>query len=199
MLDVEDAKTFWTKSPDAICTALACTRGGLSSQEAATRLVHDGPNSDTTPRRVSVVRSIGRRLIEPLSLILIVAGAVSAGTGDTIGGSIIVVILGLSIGLDTLQERQAAKTAEALRNTVALKAEVKRDGVFKQIYVEQVVAGDVLRVRGGDIIPADALVIESTAFTAGEAALTDRRSNCRRRAYGQIDVVRRSCLDIGGG
>jgi P-type Mg2+ transporter len=55
---------------------------------------------------------------------------------------------------------------------VALKAEVKRSGTFREIFVDKVVPGDILRVRAGDIIPADALVLESTAFTAGEAALT---------------------------
>ncbi len=92
--------------------------------------------------------------------------------GDTVGGSIIVAILTLSIGLDTIQEGQALKAAEVLRRSVALKAEVKRDGAFKEIDVDKVVPGDILRVRAGDIIPADALIIEATAFTAGEAALT---------------------------
>ena len=113
-----------------------------------------------------------RRLLEPLSLILLVAGVISMLTGDEIGGSIIVLILTLSIGLDTVQEGHAVRTAEILRRSVALKAEVKRDGVFRQVDVESVVPGDLLRIRAGDIVPADALILECTAFTAGEAALT---------------------------
>lgn len=53
-----------------------------------------------------------------------------------------------------------------------MKAEVRRDGTYREIDVETVVPGDILRVRAGDIVPADALIIECTAFTAGEAALT---------------------------
>jgi Mg2+-importing ATPase len=116
--------------------------------------------------------AIARRLLEPLSLILLAAGIVSVVTGDTIGGSIIVTILAFSIGLDTIQEGHAVNAAEILRRSVALKTEVKRDGGFHSIAVEAVVPGDILRVRCGDIIPADALLLESTAFTAGEAALT---------------------------
>ncbi len=71
-----------------------------------------------------------------------------------------------------MQEGHAVRTAEILRRSVALKAEVKRDGVFRQIEVEAVVPGDVLRVRAGDIIPADALILECSALTTGEAALT---------------------------
>jgi P-type Mg2+ transporter len=115
------------------------------------------------------LRAVLRRLLEPLSLILLVAGIISILTGDTIGRSIIVLILTLSIGLDTVQEGHAVKTADILRRSVALKAEVKRDGVFRQIEVERVVPGDLLRVRAGDIIPADALVLECNGFTAGEA------------------------------
>jgi Mg2+-importing ATPase len=55
---------------------------------------------------------------------------------------------------------------------VALKAEVKRNGAFVPVEVDTVVPGDVIRVRSGDIIPADALVLEATAFTTSEAALT---------------------------
>jgi Mg2+-importing ATPase len=113
-----------------------------------------------------------RRLLEPLSLILLIAGVISILTGDAVGGSIIVLILTVSIGLDTVQEGHAVRTAEILRRSVALKAEVKRNGVFQEIEVERVVPGDVLRIRAGDIIPADALISQSNAFTAGEVALT---------------------------
>jgi P-type Mg2+ transporter len=164
--------SFWNLTPQEICAALRCGLQGLSSDEARQRLDQYGPNSDAAARADSVLRAVLRRLLEPLSLILLAAGIVSILTGDTIGGSIIVLILTLSIGLDTVQEGHAVRTAEILRRSVALKAEVKRGGVFRQIEVEAVVPGDLLRVRAGDIIPADALILECTAFTTGEAALT---------------------------
>jgi Mg2+-importing ATPase len=89
-------------------------------------------------------------------LILLSAGIVSTATGDGVGGAIIVAILVLSIGLDTFQEGRAVNAAEVLRRSVALKAEVKRDGAFVSVEVNTVVPGDVIRVRAGDIIPADA-------------------------------------------
>nr|WP_246820869.1 magnesium-translocating P-type ATPase [Bradyrhizobium iriomotense] len=159
-------------STDALCTRLGCSLQGLSASEAAERLRRFGPNSDAPPRIEGAMRAVLRRLLEPLSLILLVAGIVSMLTGDDIGGLIIVLILAGSIGLDTVQEGHAVRAAEILRRSVALKAEVRRDGAFREIDVEDVVPGDLLRVRAGDIIPADALVLESTAFAAGEAALT---------------------------
>ncbi|MBR1133133.1 magnesium-translocating P-type ATPase [Bradyrhizobium iriomotense] len=166
------ASQFWRLSTDALCTRLGCSLQGLSASEAAERLRRFGPNSDAPPRIEGAMRAVLRRLLEPLSLILLVAGIVSMLTGDDIGGLIIVLILAGSIGLDTVQEGHAVRAAEILRRSVALKAEVRRDGAFREIDVEDVVPGDLLRVRAGDIIPADALVLESTAFAAGEAALT---------------------------
>ena len=151
---------------------MGCTAAGLSAVEAASRLVQYGPNSDAPPRRVGVAGAVFRRLLEPLCLILLAAGTVSALTGDEIGGAIIVLILALSIGLDTFQEGRALKAAELLRRSVALKAEVKRDGAFVPVEIDGVVPGDVVRIRAGDIIPADGLLLEANAFTAGEAALT---------------------------
>jgi Mg2+-importing ATPase len=171
---------FWTRSADDICGTLRCGKEGLSASEAKQRFGLYGPNADAAHKPVSVFKAISRRLLEPLSLILLAAAVVSAGTGDIVGGSIIATILILSIGLDTLQEGHALRAADILRQSVALTAEVRRDGAYVQIPVDGVVPGDLIRVRAGDIIPADGLVIDSTAFTANEAALTGEpyRARC---------------------
>ena len=163
---------FWTLTPDDLGKRTGSSLAGLSATEAAERLRAHGENSDQASIRTGLLKAIGLRLLEPLSLILLAAGAVSAATGDAVGGSIIILILGVSIGLDTLQEGSAVRAADVLRRSVALRAEVKRDGAYVQIPVGSVVVGDVIRVRAGDIVPADALISESTAFTANEAALT---------------------------
>lgn len=173
---------FWTRSVDDLCGALRCSKEGLSASEAKRRLALHGPNADAAHKPVSAIKAISRRLLEPLSLILLAAAVVSGGTGDIVGGSIIAAILILSIGLDTFQEGHAVRAAEVLRQSVALTAEVRRDGAFVQIPVDGVVPGDLIRVRAGDIIPADGLVIDSAAFTANEAALTGEPYPVEKRA-----------------
>jgi Mg2+-importing ATPase len=163
---------FWRLSPAQAGASLGCDLKGLGEADAEQRLQIYGRNADSPSHVVGPLRAVLRRLLEPLSLILLVAGLISMVTGDVIGGAIIVLILTLSIGLDTVQEGHAVKAAEELRRSVALKAEVKRDGAYREIDVDLVVPGDIVRVRAGDIVPADALVLESKAFTAGEAALT---------------------------
>ena len=163
---------FWTQPLAALCAALRCDGDGLSVADAQARLAEYGRNSDAEAKSSSYLMSILRRLLEPLSLILLGAGVVSMATGDIAGGLIIVAILVISIGLDTLQEGHAVKAADVLRKSVALKAEIKRDGTFVQINVSAVVPGDIMRIRAGDIVPADGLIISAEAFTANEAALT---------------------------
>ena len=165
-------RPFWTLSKDALFAPLQSSPIGLTTEEAAKRLKQFGANSDAAPKHPSALRAVLRRLLEPLSLILLIAGIASVATGDGVGGSIIVIILIVSIGLDTVQEGQAMRAAEMLRLSVALKAEVKRDKEYIQVTIDTVVAGDVMRVRAGDIIPADGLLLEGSAFTANEAALT---------------------------
>ena len=68
---------FWNQTPQGIRAALACGLEGLSSDEARQRLGQYGPNSDAAAKADGVLRAILRRLLEPLSLILLAAGFVS--------------------------------------------------------------------------------------------------------------------------
>ncbi|MFG1463904.1 magnesium-translocating P-type ATPase [Xanthobacter sp. DSM 24535] len=165
-------KPFWSLSVDAMLSGLGCTADGLSAAQVEERRARFGANSDSQPKKIGAVRAVIRRLLEPLSLILLAAGAVSVATGDAVGGTIILAILSLSIILDTVQEGQALKAAEMLRCSVAVKAEARRDGAFCDVFVADLVPGDLVRIRAGDIIPADARVLEANAFTCDEAALT---------------------------
>ena len=164
--------SFWKQTPADAAKVLGCGLEGLTSAEAASRLVTYGRNADAQEREAGLLVSVGRRLLEPMCLILLAAAVLAAATGDRPSAMIILVILGASVTLDAVQEGSAKRAAGALRRSVALKAEVKRDGTFAAVDAETVVPGDVFRVDVGDIIPADALVLEAGAFTANEAALT---------------------------
>jgi Mg2+-importing ATPase len=177
----EAAPPFWTLDEKDLCGRLGCTRSGLSGEEARRRLESFGPNADAAARQRGIVAVVLRRLIEPLCLILLAAAGVSLATGDEVGGAIIAVILAMSIGLDTVQEHRAAKAVQLLRQSVAIKAEALRDGRFEPVDVEAVVPGDVVRVRAGDIIPADGLLLEAGSFTANEAALTGESYPAEKR------------------
>src|SRR5690242_12332944 len=126
---------FWTLGREELLARLGARDTGLDSRTAARQRAEYGPNSDQAPSRTGVVRAVARRLLEPLCLLLLAAGFVAVWSGDTVGGSIIVLILALSIGLDTWQERRATEAAELLRQSVATKAEVLRDRKYVPIDV----------------------------------------------------------------
>ena len=163
---------FWLEPLDALKSRLGTGAEGLNAQEAASRLSRFGSNRDPEGFEVGILRLVLRRGLEPMSLLLVFAALVSAGTGDAASAGIILVILGASIALDLFQEGRAKRAADALRQSVAVKARVKRDGAFIDVPVEMVVPGDVFEVDVGDIIPADALLLTSSSLTVDEAALT---------------------------
>jgi P-type Mg2+ transporter len=166
------SRPFWTQPLQATLAELGAGAQGLAASEAARRLATYGPNADMPARKISPFARIARRFLEPLILLLLFAAGISAATGDATSAGIIAAIIIVSIALDAVQEGRAAKAADALKQSVALKAEVQRDGQFLSIPTADVVPGDVFRVRTGDVVPADAVVLEASSFTANEAALT---------------------------
>ncbi|MEI6573467.1 MAG: magnesium-translocating P-type ATPase [Alphaproteobacteria bacterium] len=163
---------FWLEPLESLKERLGAGADGLSATEIPARLRHFGPNRDQETVEKGLLRLILRRTLEPMSLLLVFAALVSAGTGDAASAGIILVILGASIALDLFQEGRAKRAADALRQSVAVDARVKRDGLLIDIPVEMVVPGDVFVVDVGDIIPADAVLLSSSSLTVDEAALT---------------------------
>jgi P-type Mg2+ transporter len=83
--------------------------------------------------RLDILRKIARRFAEPLVAILLVAAAISGATGDLGSFAIILTVIVLSIALDLLQEHRAERAADALKRSVAVRADVRRDGVITAV------------------------------------------------------------------
>jgi len=165
-------RPFWQSPPDALIRELGSSPTGLSSAEAATRLQRDGPNTIEERRRRNLALDILRRLSNPLMIILMIAAAIAGATGDPASFSIIVIMILLSTTLDVVQEHRAEATAEALKHSIALRSSVLRDGTLAALPVHDLVAGDVVRLSAGDLVPADGVVIEANHLQVNEALLT---------------------------
>ncbi len=163
---------FWSVPTQALLDRLAAAPTGLSRMEAEDRLARDGPNTVAEAPRLHIFRKIARRFAEPLVAILLVAAAISGATGDLGSFGIILTVVVLSIALDIFQEHRAERAAEALKRSVAVHADVRRDGIVSAIPVEQLVPGDVVELRAGDLVPADGIVLESHNAHANEALMT---------------------------
>ena len=148
--------SFWLVAEASLLDELGTAEVGLSSPEAASRLRRFGPNlAVAAPERHWAWR-IARRLAEPLVAILLVAAAISAATGEWSSSAIIMVIVVLSVGLDVFQEHRADAAATALKRSVAIRADVRRDGRTLSLAVEDLVPGDVVRLKAGDLVPQTA-------------------------------------------
>ena len=163
---------FWCRSSAELLSELAAAPSGLSADEAVSRLRATGRNVIAERVRHRMLGKILRRLADPVIAILAVAAAVSGLSGDWASCTIILAILTISIGLEVTQEHRAENAVEALKRTVAVRASVRRDGKAAAIPVEEIVAGDVIELGAGDLVPADGVVLEAEGAQTNESLLT---------------------------
>ena len=164
--------TFWTSPTATLLADLASSRDGLSQVEAEARLDRFGPNRFEVSQSRSILRKIFQRLTNPLFAMLIVAAAVSGFSGEMGSFLVIVIVVTLSLALDVIQEHRAELEAEALRQSVAIEADVVRDGRMMQLPVSAIVPGDVVHLRIGDLVPADGVVLAARGAQVNESLLT---------------------------
>ena len=166
-----DAKAVAAMSADALLQSLHSTAGGLTQTEAAQRLAQGGPNS-LPEQHVSLLMRLLHYFWGPIPWMIEVAALLSALVRHWPDFIIIVLLLLFNAGIGFWQEFKASSALDALKKQLALKCRVKRDGQWAQIDTEQLVPGDVVRVRLGDILPADLKLIEGDYLSVDQSALT---------------------------
>jgi len=145
---------------------------GLTAAEAAIRLRRDGPNSLGGEGRRGPLRVLVSQFASPLVIILIIASVVSVVVGDKVEASVILAIVGMSALLGFVQEARSEAAVAALQARLAVRATVLRDGKQQEIQIREVVCGDVVILGAGDIIPADARILEANHLFVDESSLT---------------------------
>ncbi len=145
---------------------------GLTETEAQRRLAASGANELSRSMRVGTLRHVASQLASPLMLILLAASGVTAWTGRTVDALIIVGAVALSVLLDTVQTVRSTAAAERLRQAIVPTATVSRDGAWREVPRAQLVAGDVVRLTAGDLVPADGRLLEARDLHVQQAALT---------------------------
>lgn len=144
---------------------------GLGTQEAARRLVEDGPNllPGGTPKSMfAIVRGV---LTEPMFLMLLVAGGIYLALGDRAEALFLLGFVFVVIGITLAQERKTQRALESLRDLSAPRALVIRDGQEMRVPGREVVREDILVLHEGDRVAADALLLEGQ-LAVDESLLT---------------------------
>ncbi len=182
----ESPISFWQFDTTHWLEQLKSNLSGLTQKEA-TQILQQSTNIKRV--RSSFEKDLilfGSQFKSPLMLLLIGAVILSAFLGDTSDVFIILFIV-LSTGLlSFFQERNASKTVEKLQSMIALRSTVLRDGNPQQIIGNEIVPGDILLFKAGDMIPADCLIVESNEINTNEASLTGE-SYPVRKEVGIVD------------
>lgn len=153
------------------------TKTGLTAKEAAARLQQNGRNQLTAAKKPSLLRQIGHHLSDITSLILLFAVGLSAYlalTTDSDWTKTIVIgaIVILNVVIALYQEHSAEKALAALKAMTIQTVTVVREGKTQTIQAAGLVPGDLILLKAGDAVPADARIIQSQELEADEAILT---------------------------
>lgn len=161
---------------------LKSSRSGLTSTEANIRLEENGSNSLPRPKGVSVITLFIRQITSPLILILIFAFVLSLFFKEGLNAVIIGLIVFINLILAIFEELRAKTSLESLRNVLPVSARVVRDGEIVNVDAESIVTGDMLKLKSGDRIVADARIVSCSNFSSVEASLTGESQPQEKRS-----------------
>jgi Ca2+-transporting ATPase len=174
---------FYLQEASEVISSVNSSENGLSAIEATTRLEKNGKNKLVEGKKESLIVKFFKQLAEPMTIILLVAAAISAGLEVYNGLAqnhwefpadvvIIMAVVLINAILGVFQESKAEKAIEALQEIAKATSKVIRDGRQMSIPSEDLVVGDVIVLEAGDAVPADARIIECASMKIEEAALT---------------------------
>jgi len=150
---------------------LASSPEGLSAAEAAKRLAQYGPNEIEAKKVNQLTKFLGY-FWGPIPWMIEAAVILSGVLRHWPDFVIILILLLANAGIGFWEENQAGKAIEALKAELAIKARVLRDGEWINPPARELVPGDVIRLRLGDIVPADARLLDGDALEVDQSALT---------------------------
>ncbi|MFC8504653.1 cation-translocating P-type ATPase [Pedococcus sp. NPDC057267] len=160
---------------------------GLDEAEATSRLGRVGPNALPPPRRPSVGRLALTSLREPLVLVLLAAMVLTTLSRDVTDTLVIVLVVIVNSAIGIREQLRAAADVEALRSLVPVHASVVRSGTERVVPAAELVPGDLVRLRAGDLVPADAVLVEGVGLRVDESVVTGE----------SLDVGRQPAADPG--
>jgi len=163
---------FWDRPLQELFQILQATPAGLTTEEARRRSRIYGQNSLVRESRFAALLSFFGFFANPLVIILVVASGISLALGEHVGGLIILAIVLFSVLLNFFMEFQARHAVEDIRKQLAVTATVIRDGRDQELPVAELVPGDIVRLKAGDLVPADARLLDVKDLHVRESALT---------------------------
>ena len=161
-----------TLDTDDVLRRLESTADGLGTDETQRRLNLIGPNRLPDPRKANPVVRFLRHFNDVLIYVLLGAAAVTALLGYWIDTAVILGVVVINTIIGFVQEGKAEQALAGIRQMLSAAAHVRRDGAWQDITAEEVVPGDIVRLRAGDRVPADVRLLQANGLRVEESALT---------------------------
>jgi len=160
------------KDVSDIMERLGTTSAGLSEDEAAERLEVFGPNQVAQESHNGWLIRLYLAARNPLVILLTVLATLSFATGDFRAGTVMMLMVVLGLSLRFVQETRADNAAAKLKAMISVTATVMRGGQAREIPLQQLVPGDVVKLSAGDMIPGDVRLITAKDLFVIQATLT---------------------------
>jgi Mg2+-importing ATPase len=173
---------FWSIPTTTVLEKFRSRTTGLTSDEASSRLIEYGENSIEAQRKTAPLLLFLSQFKNPIIIILFIATAISAATGEWLDSMIILAIIFGSAVLSFMQEYSANNAVDDLRTQVQIKSIVLRNGNPIEIPSSAVVPGDIVMLSAGSLIPADGLIIECQDFYVNQSILTGEAYPVEKKA-----------------
>jgi Mg2+-importing ATPase len=181
--------------PDKALQRLATTAGGLDAAEAAQRLARDGPNEVAHDKPLPAWLHLWRCYLNPFNLLLTALAVLSLASADARATVVIAVMVVLSTVIRFVQEGRSHRAADGLRALVSNTATVIRRatpadsvGTQQEIPLRELVAGDVVHLSAGDMIPADCRLLTARDLFVAQSAMTGESVPVEKFVQGEVPV-----------
>ncbi len=170
---------------------------GLTSSEANERLLKFGYNELPSQKRQNMFEIFFNVLKEPMLLMLLGSGAIYLLLGEPRDALMLLSFVFVVVGITFYQERKTERALDALKNLSSPKALVIRDGESIQINGRELVKDDIIIVREGDRVPADAVVLSAINLLIDESLLTGESLAVRKADWdGKEELTRPGGEDL---
>jgi magnesium-transporting ATPase (P-type) len=156
------------------------TAKGLSREDAAARLQKYGANDLGEEKGVRPLEILIAQVVNAMTVVLLLALAASFAIQAWIEGGVLAALILINVVIGFLQDLQAARTIASLKSLSCPTARVVRVGASEVIEASGLVPGDLIELKVGDAVPADARIVEAVNLEADEALLTGESVPARK-------------------
>src|SRR6266404_4297251 len=161
-----------SKPSEQVFQMLGTAPAGLTEAEAAERVQKYGPNEVAYEKKHSWWHRLYTASRNPLVILLTVLAILSFATGDIRAGTVMLLMVVLGLALRFVQETRADNAAAKLKAMISVTATVMRDGETREIPLQQLVPGDIVKLCAGDMIPGDVRLMAAKDLFVIQATLT---------------------------